>query len=191
MHLIVGLGNPGREYAGTRHNMGFRLVDLLAEKMGAPVNKSMFGALTGRGVLEGRTVTLAKPQTYMNLSGESVAGLVNWFKIPISSLVVAVDDIDLPPGRIRIRPRGGDGGHRGLKSIIERLGTGDFARIRIGVGRPEHPDYEVTDWVLGRFSEEEERLAARALETAVEALAVLVGEGVESAMNRYNRAPGV
>lgn len=187
MYLVVGLGNPGREYAGTRHNMGFRLVDLLAGRYNWPVDKNLFKSLTGRGLLHGSTVILAKPQTFMNLSGNSVAALMNWFKVTPSELVVAYDDVDLPPGKIRLRPRGGHGGHRGMASIIEKTGTGDFARVRIGVGRPANPEFDTADWVLGRLSEEEEKLAGEALERAAEAVVTLIKEGVDAAMNRYNR----
>lgn len=187
MYLVVGLGNPGREYAGTRHNMGFRLVDLLAGKLKAPVEKSLFKSYTGRALLSGKTVILAKPQTFMNLSGNSVAALMNWFKVPPPDIVVAYDDLDLPPGRIRLKPDGGHGGHRGMESIIERLGTGAFPRVRIGIGRPQHPGYEVTDWVLGKPAEEEEHLMGPALEKAAEAVITLISEGIDAAMNRYNR----
>ncbi|MFZ5646222.1 MAG: aminoacyl-tRNA hydrolase [Bacillota bacterium] len=187
MFLVVGLGNPGREYAGTRHNMGFRLVDLLAGRLNTPVEKNLFKSLTGRGLQHGRTIILAKPQTYMNLSGNSVAALMNWFKIAPSGLVVAYDDLDLPPGKIRLRPQGGHGGHRGVESIIEKIGTGGFSRVRIGIGRPPNPEYDVADWVLGRLSEEEEKLAGEALERAAEAVITLINEGVDAAMNRYNR----
>ena len=187
MHLVVGLGNPGREYARTRHNMGFMLVDILAGKLGIAVEKPLFKSFTGRARVSGNNIILSKPQTFMNLSGQSVAALLNWFKIPVAGLVVVYDDLDLPPGKIRIRARGGHGGHKGMESIIENLGSGDFPRIRIGIGRPENPDYEVSDWVLGRLSEEEEKLTGEALKRASEAIMALVGDGVESAMNRFNR----
>lgn len=187
MHLVVGLGNPGREYARTRHNMGFMLVDMLARRLGVAVEKPLFKSFTGRAsVSSGNTLVLAKPQTYMNLSGHSVSALMNWFKIPLSGLIVVYDDLDLPPGKIRVRPRGGHGGHRGMESIIEQLGSGDFSRIRIGIGRPRSQGPEVPDWVLGKFSDEEEKLVAEALERACEAVITLVGEGAEAAMNRFN-----
>jgi len=187
MYLVVGLGNPGPEYAWTRHNVGFRVVDGLASRLKIQVAKPLCKAVTGRAALAGRTVVLAKPQTYMNLSGQSVAALLNWFKLPLSGLVVIYDDIDLPPGKIRVRSRGGHGGHRGMESIIEMTGSGDFQRVRIGVGRPPHPDFEVADWVLGRFPEAEEALAGKALERAAEAVLALIVEGSGAAMNRYNR----
>ncbi len=189
MHLVVGLGNPGPEYAPTRHNLGFRLVDELAVRLKAPVTKPLFQSFTGRADLAGQTVILAKPQTYMNLSGNAVAALMNWFKIPVWGLVVAYDDVDLPPGKVRIRPGGGSGGHRGMKSILEKLGTGEFARVRIGIGRPPDIGWDVADWVLGRLSVEEEALADRALDRAADAVMTLISHGVKAAMNKFNRDP--
>lgn len=189
MHLVVGLGNPGREYEQTRHNMGFRLIDILASRLKAPVVKPLFKSFTGRAALSGKTVILAKPQTYMNLSGNSVAALMNWFKIPVSGLVVVYDDLDLPPGKIRVRPGGGHGGHKGMISIIEKLGSDEFARVRIGIGRPPNPGWEVADWVLGRLTGEEEDLTGPALERAAEAVITLIAEGAGAAMNKYNRDP--
>ncbi|MHB8156852.1 MAG: aminoacyl-tRNA hydrolase [Desulfocucumaceae bacterium] len=186
MYLVVGLGNPGREYAGTRHNMGFRLVDMLAGRLKVSVEKPLLKAFTGRAAMSGKTVILAKPQTYMNNSGDSVVALMNWYKISVPELIVAYDDLDLSPGRIRVRSTGGHGGHRGMESIIERLGASDFARVRIGIGRPQNPEFEVADWVLGRLGGEDEKLAGQALEKAAEAVITLLGEGVEAAMNRFN-----
>ena len=187
MFLVAGLGNPGREYAHTRHNMGFMVVDILAKKLGASIEKPLFKSFTGRAMVSGKTVILAKPQTYMNLSGNSIAALMNWFKIPVSDLIVVFDDLDLPPGKIRIRPQGGHGGHRGMESIIGMLGCGGFPRVRVGIGRPRISDYEVSDWVLGRLSEEEEKLAEEARERAAEAVIAIITGGVDLAMNRYNR----
>lgn len=187
MFLVAGLGNPGRDYAGTRHNIGFRVLDMLSSRLDTTITKPLFKSYTGRAVLSGKTVILAKPQTYMNLSGNSVAALMNWFKIPAPGLVVVFDDIDLPPGKIRIRARGGHGGHRGLESVIQMMGTGNFPRVRIGVGRPAHPGQDVADWVLGRFSDDEEQLVGQAAERAVEAVMAIIRDGVETAMNRFNR----
>ncbi|MFZ5642744.1 MAG: aminoacyl-tRNA hydrolase [Bacillota bacterium] len=187
MFLVAGLGNPGREYANTRHNMGFMVVDLLAKKLGASVEKPLFKSFTGRAMVSGKTVILAKPQTYMNLSGNSVAALMNWFKIPVSGLIVVYDDLDLLPGKIRIRPQGGHGGHRGMESIIGMLGGGGFPRVRVGIGRPQISGFEVSDWVLGRLTDEEEKLSREALEKAAEAVIAIIAGGVELAMNRYNR----
>lgn len=189
MFLVVGLGNPGREYEGTRHNLGFRLLDVLSARLKAPVTKPLFKSFTGRAVLSGKPVVLAKPQTYMNLSGNAVSALMNWFKVPVTGLVVIFDDLDLPPGKIRIRPGGGHGGHRGMKSIIEQLGTGEFSRVRIGIGRPPNPDWDVADWVLGKLAGEEEILTGRAVERAADAVITLIGEGIDSAMNRFNQDP--
>lgn len=189
MYLVVGLGNPGREYGGTRHNLGFRVLDDLASRLKAPVAKPLFKSFTGRAALNGKAVILAKPQTYMNLSGDAVSALMNWFKIPVTRLVVVFDDLDLPPGKIRVRPGGGHGGHRGMMSIMEKLGTGEFTRVRIGIGRPPSPDWDVADWVLGRLTEEEELMAGRAVERAADAVITLVSEGAEAAMNKFNRDP--
>lgn len=187
MYLVVGLGNPGPEYAGTRHNIGFRVVDGLAERLKVQVVKPLFKSLTGRAVVSGKTVILAKPQTFMNLSGNSVAALINWFKIPPAALVVVYDDIDLPPGKIRVRSHGGHGGHRGMESIIGRLGSGEFARVRVGIGRPPNPGYDVADWVLGRLAGEEEELAGQVGEKAADAVITLISQGTEAAMNIFNR----
>lgn len=187
MYLVAGLGNPGREYAHTRHNLGFRMVDLLALRLKVEIAKPLFKAVIGRGLISEKTIILAKPQTYMNLSGNAVVDLLGWFKIPAERLLVAFDDVDLPLGSIRVKPQGGHGGHRGMMSIIEKLGTREFHRIRIGVGKPQNSDYEIADWVLGRLSEEEEILAKQALEKAVEAAMSVINEGSEAAMNKFNR----
>lgn len=186
MFLVMGLGNPGPEYEKTRHNIGFRLVDELASKLKTPVTKPLFKSFTGRASVSGKTVILAKPQTYMNLSGNAAAALMNWFKIPLDGLIVVYDDIDLPPGKVRIRFRGGHGGHRGMESLIKNLGSGDFVRVRIGVGRPPNPSYDVADWVLGRFSAEEEELVGQALDRAAEAVLTVLNQGITAAMNRFN-----
>lgn len=187
MKLIVGLGNPGREYALTRHNAGFMVIDRLAGSLGAPVDKKMFKALVGQGLISGQKVIMAKPQTYMNLSGEAVAPILNWYKLEASDLLVIYDDLDLPPGRLRLRPGGGAGGHKGVQSIIQQLGTDNFTRIRVGIGRPEEPGYDTADFVLGRFNLQEAELIDQALTVAVEALRCIIGEGLDYAMNLYNR----
>ncbi len=187
MYMVVGLGNPGPEYAGTRHNIGFRLVDELAARLKVQVSKPLFKALTGRAEISGKAVILAKPMTYMNLSGDAVAALVSRYKISAPGLVVVYDDVDLPPGKIRVRSRGGHGGHRGMESIIDRLGSSDFARVRVGIGRPPHPGYDVADWVLGRLTGEEEALAGQAIERAAEAVVTIICRGTEEAMNKFNR----
>lgn len=187
MKLIVGLGNPGREYAATRHNAGFMVIDRLAPDMGVAVEKKMFKALVGQGRIEGEKVVLAKPQTYMNLSGEAVSALLNWYKLTTADLIVIYDDLDLPPGKLRIRSGGGSGGHKGMQSIIQVLGTENFLRVRVGIGRPAEPDFETADYVLSRFGGNEAKEVEEALDLAAEAVRCIVRDGVERAMNLYNK----
>ena len=158
--LIAGLGNPEAKYEGTRHNTGFAALDYLAGKWGIPVSKAKFQGLWGQGEVDGRKVCLLKPLTYMNLSGDSIAPLAAFFKIPPSHVIVLCDDVTQAPGKLRIRPSGSAGGHNGLKSIIARLGTDAFPRILIGVGEKPRPDYDLADWVLGRFPEEDAKAVA-------------------------------
>jgi PTH1 family peptidyl-tRNA hydrolase len=185
--LIVGLGNPGREYAATRHNIGFMVVDRLAHKLGLAVEKKKFNALLGQGQIRSEKVLLAKPQTYMNLSGEAVTALLNWYKLGPADLIVIFDDLDLPPGKLRIRPEGSSGGHKGMESIILALGTDGFPRLRIGVGRPEIPDFDSANYVLSRLTAGEVKIFEEAVNLAVDAICCLVGEGLETAMNEYNK----
>ena len=187
MKIIVGLGNPGREYEKTRHNAGFMVIDRLAAALQAPVDKRMLRALTGQGRIGDEKVLLVKPQTYMNLSGEAVGALLRWFKLAPADLLVICDDLDLPPGKMRIRARGGSGGQKGMQSIIETIGTDEFPRFRLGIGRPAGPLIETADYVLGRFGPEEAGNFAEAVELAAEAVVIAVGEGLERAMNQYNR----
>lgn len=187
MKLIVGLGNPGREYAATRHNAGFMVIDRLARELGAAVEKKMFKALVGQGQVSGEKVALAKPQTYMNLSGEAVGALLNWYKLTAADLIVIYDDLDLPPGKLRIRPAGGSGGHKGMQSIIQVLGTENFPRVRVGIGRPAVPGFETADYVLSRFAESEAGEVGKSLDLAAEVVRSIVLDGVERAMNLYNR----
>jgi PTH1 family peptidyl-tRNA hydrolase len=186
MKIIVGLGNPGRKYSGTRHNIGYRVVEELAVRHGVQKEESRFDAILGHLEWGSDKVIVAKPLTYMNLSGKSVQPLVKWYKIELSDLIVVCDDMDLPPGKIRLRPRGGTGGHRGLASISECLGGQDFARLRLGVGHPLHENQEVVNWVLGKFSTAEEQLLGPAVNQAVDALETWVREGLVKAMNSYN-----
>ena len=185
-YLIVGLGNPGKGYADTRHNVGFMVLDRLAKRQGAgwEVNKK-FAAHLAKGRQESNTVFLCKPQGYMNLSGQSVVPLAKFYQIPFGQIMVVVDDLDLPLGAIRMRPGGGTGGHRGLDSIQGLLGKDDFARLRLGIGRPE-PDRDVSGFVLGKFAEAETGLLERVLETAADQLACWMLQGTQQAMNNYN-----
>ena len=185
-YLIVGLGNPGKGYADTRHNVGFMVLDRLAKRQGAgwEVNKK-FEAHLAKARQESNTVFLCKPQGYMNLSGQSVVPLAKFYQIPFGQIMVVVDDLDLPLGAIRMRPGGGTGGHRGLDSIQGLLGKDDFARLRLGIGRPE-PDRDVSGFVLGKFAEAEPGLLERVLETAADQLACWMLQGTQQAMNNYN-----
>lgn len=189
MHIIVGLGNPKTEYKNTRHNMGFDTIDVLADKAGINMDIKKHKAICGKGVIDGKKVILAQPQTFMNLSGQSVAELVNYYKIdPAKELIVVYDDIDLDPGQIRIRKQGSAGGHNGMKSIIGSIGTQDFVRVRVGVGaKPK--EYDLADYVLGHFTKEERELVDKAIINATEAIKVILSEGVDQAMNLYNRKP--
>ena len=163
--LIAGLGNPEAKYEGTRHNAGFAALDSLAGKWGISVSKTKFQGLWGQGEVDGRKVVLLKPLTYMNLSGDSIAPLAGFFKIPADHVIVLCDDITQAPGKLRIRPSGSAGGHNGLKSIIARLGGENFPRIRIGVGAKPRPDYDLADWVLGKFPPEDAKAMAAATPT--------------------------
>ena len=182
--LVVGLGNPGTRYARTRHNVGFMVLDRLARRANTVVAKRQCGALVAVANLAGERACLAKPQGYMNLSGEAVACLVRFYRLTSSDLLVIYDDRDLPLGRIRLRDRGSAGGHRGMESIIAALGTSDFPRLRIGIGRP--PELEAVEHVLGQFGREEQPIIEEALDRAVEAVEYAFREGLTAAMNRFN-----
>ncbi len=184
--LIVGLGNPGREYEKTRHNCGFRAIDVLAQKLGCSVDKGKFQGLYGQCSYHGAKLLLLKPQTFMNLSGRSILQLSAFFKIPPQRIIVLFDDISLPPGRLRIRANGSAGGHNGIKSIIQELGSQDFPRVKIGVGAKPHPDYDLADWVLSAFSAAEEKELVPALERAADAALCIIDEGTAAASNRFS-----
>ena len=185
--LIAGLGNPEPKYDGSRHNAGFAALDYLAGKWGIPVNKSKFQGLWGQGDVDGRRVVLLKPLTYMNLSGDSIAPLAAFFKIPADHVLVLCDDITQNPGKLRIRPSGSAGGHNGLKSIITRLGGDAFPRIRIGVGAKPHPDYDLADWVLGKFPPEDARAIAERYPDLEAAARLIMAGKLGEAQNKYNR----
>lgn len=184
-YLIIGLGNPGREYKDTRHNIGFMLIDHLAEKIGARGMKVQSKAIVTSGLFEETKLILAKPQTYMNLSGHSVQGLLHFYKIPLENLIVAHDDLDIPYGTIRIRPTGGPGGQRGMANTIELLGTKDFPRLRLGIGRPPGR-MDAKDYVLQNFSKDELKLMPELLTRASDAALEFVKNGLNAAMNKYN-----
>lgn len=184
--LIVGLGNPGKEYERTRHNAGFRAVEILASKLGCKVDKSKFQGLYGQANYGGRKVLLLKPMTYMNLSGRSVLQLSAYFNVPPQQIIVLFDDISLEPGRLRIRADGSAGGHNGIKSIIQEVGSQAFPRVKIGVGAKPNPEYDLADWVLSTFSAKEEKALAVALENAADAALAIIDRGVPEAANRFN-----
>lgn len=187
MYIIVGLGNPGKQYAHTRHNVGFDTIDILADKYNISVDIKKHKALCGKGMIGGQKVVLAKPQTFMNLSGESVRELVDFYKIdPEEELIVIYDDISLEPGQLRVRPKGSAGGHNGIKNIIAHLGTQVFKRVKVGVG--EKPKgYDLADYVLGRFSKEDCILMEDAFGRAAEAAVCMMNDSMEHAMNQYNK----
>jgi PTH1 family peptidyl-tRNA hydrolase len=184
-HLIVGLGNPGKEYADTRHNVGFRVVDELARRYGLTFGKKERKAVVATGVMLGKKVILAKPQTYMNLSGEAVRSLVDFYEVEIPRILVISDDIDIPLGTVRLRKSGGAGGQGGMKSIIQHLGTQDFNRLRFGVSRPPGK-MAVRDYVLGAFKGDEAILASQVVDRAADAVETWLREGIELAMTRHN-----
>ncbi|SFS86716.1 aminoacyl-tRNA hydrolase [Marininema halotolerans] len=185
MKVIVGLGNPGIKYALTRHNIGFWVVDQLSEKWGIPCDRDRWKASVGEGRVGGEKVVLIKPETYMNLSGQSVAPALNWLKGDIDDLVIVYDDLDLPVGKIRLRLKGSAGGHNGMKSLIASLGTMEIKRIKIGIGRPPHP-ISVSDYVLSRFGKEEELPVAESVSQATEAIAEWMETPFIEVMNRFN-----
>ncbi len=184
--LIVGLGNPGPEYAKTRHNIGFRCLDILAQKLGCTVDRGKFQGLYGQASYRGQKVYLLKPLTYMNLSGRSVVQLSAYFQIPPQRIIVLFDDISLEPGRLRVRPSGSAGGHNGIKSIIQELGSQDFPRVKIGVGAKPHPDFDLADWVLSPFTAQEEKALAVSLENGANAALTILEQGTAQAANAYN-----
>lgn len=186
MYLIVGLGNPGREYDMTRHNIGFEVIDYMAREYNVKLTKLKFKAVYGETVIGGEKVYLVKPQTYMNLSGESVSEFWRFFKIPLENIIVINDDIDIETGSIRIRGKGSAGTHNGLKSLIYHFNSDAFPRIRVGVGAPKHADYNLADYVLGKFSKEEIPVMEDAIIRAGKAAEMIIKHDVNMAMNRFN-----
>ncbi len=185
-YLIVGLGNPGKQYDNTRHNVGFAALDLLAQSMGVTINRSKFQALTATGTLAGKSVLLMKPQTFMNLSGRSVAEAAGFYKVPVERILVIFDDISLDVGRLRLRLDGSPGGHNGIKSIIGMMMSHRFPRVKIGVGAKPHPDYDLADWVLSKFDQGEKKALEPALERSVQAVEIFLRDGFEKACSQCN-----
>ena len=184
--LVVCLGNPGKQYENTRHNIGFMTADELERREGVKVNKLKYRALTGEMKIGGERVLVMKPQTYMNLSGEAVKLAGAFYKIPPERVIVISDDVSLPLGKLRIRANGSAGGHNGLKNIIQHLGTDAFPRIKVGVGAPNHPEHEMVDWVIGNFTPAEKKVVAEAVGRAADAIACLIEKGVSEAQNKFN-----
>lgn len=184
--LVVGLGNPGPKYEWTRHNMGFLVIDELAEREKIPVQKLKYRALTNTAVIGGRSVLLMKPTTYMNLSGESVGEAARFYKIPPERVLVISDDVALPQGKLRIRRSGSAGGHNGLKNIISHLGSDQFPRIKVGVGGKPHPDHNMADWVLGKFTGQDRKVMEEAIARAADAVTLFLEQGPDQAMAKFN-----
>ncbi len=185
--LLVFLGNPGPRYAFTRHNAGFLTCDALCDKLGVKVERLRFHALTGQAEIGGEKVLLMKPQTMMNLSGDAVAPAAKFYKVPPERVIVVSDEVSLPVGQLRIRKKGSAGGHNGLKSIISRLGSDQFPRIRVGVGAAPHPDYDMADWVLGTFQNEDAETIKEAVKSAAEACVSYIKDGPDKAMSKFNQ----
>ncbi len=185
MYIIVGLGNPGKEYEETRHNAGFMVIDRLSDKYNIDVNEGKHKGLIGKGVIDGNKVILVKPMTYMNNSGECVRAVMDYYKADIEDVIVIFDDISLEPGKLRLRPKGSAGGHNGIKSIIAHLGSDQFKRIKFGVGdKPK--GWDLADWVLGRFKAEDAADVKNGIDRACDALVCILNEGIESGMNKFN-----
>ncbi len=184
--LLVCLGNPGDKYENTRHNVGFMVADEVAGRQGKPIQKLKFKALTNILTVSGEKVLVMKPITYMNLSGEAVRPAVDFYKIPPARVLVVSDDTALPVGRLRIRVKGSAGGHNGLKSVIQHLGTDQFPRLRVGVGEKPHPDYDLADWVLGKFAGEDKKAIAAAVKRAADAIECILAEGIDRGMGKFN-----
>ena len=184
--LIVGLGNPGEQYENTRHNVGFLVADELGERGSFPIQRLKFKALTNTAVIGGQGALVMKPTTYMNLSGEAVGEAARFYHIPPAQVLVISDDVDLPLGKLRLRTGGSAGGHNGLKSVIQHLGTDQFPRIKIGVGGKPHPDYDMADWVLGKLQGDDKRVMDGAVKRAADAVECFLKDGPQKAMNRFN-----
>jgi len=184
--LIVCLGNPGKKYHNTRHNVGFLECDYISQKLNIKVDKLKFKSLCGDALINGKRVLVLKPQTFMNASGEAVLSAMNFYKIPMENVLVIFDDVSLEVGKLRIRKKGSDGGHNGIKSIILHSNSDNFPRIKIGVGNKPHPDFELANWVLGQFEKEEQKKIFSALENTYKSIELIIDDKIDDAMNQYN-----
>lgn len=185
-YIIAGLGNPGMQYEGTRHNAGFNAIDTLAAQLGVQINRMKFKGMTAEASISGKRCLLLKPNTFMNLSGESVVQALEFYKLDAENLIVIYDDISLDPGKLRIRRKGSHGGHNGMRSIIDLTGRDDFPRIKIGVGKKPHPDYDLAKWVLSKFSKEDAEKMKTSADNACECIKLMVQGKTDEAMNKYN-----
>jgi PTH1 family peptidyl-tRNA hydrolase len=185
-YIVAGLGNPGKDYIGTRHNAGFMAADVIASKCGVAVDKIKFKSLCADIMLCGKRILLLKPQTFMNISGEAIRDAAAFYKIPMERIIILYDDISLQPGKIRVRSKGSAGGHNGIKSIIYLSGTDVFPRVKIGVGAKPRPEYDLADWVLGRPSKDDSELITQALDNSCRAVESIITDGAFEAMNKYN-----
>lgn len=186
-YLLIGLGNYGDKYEATRHNVGFRTVDIIAETIGVTAWKNKHKSLVAEGDIKGNKVLLVKPLTYMNKSGEAVSEIIKFYKLPVNSIIVISDDVSMDVGRLRIRANGSHGGHNGLRDIIELLGSSDFTRIKVGVGQKPHPDYDLADWVLGKPQGDDLKTLTETEKLAADAAIFAVTNGISSTMNKFNR----
>ena len=185
-YIVVGLGNPGRQYENTRHNAGFISLDYIADELGVKINRIKFNSTVGEAKISGRRCLLMKPSTFMNLSGQAVTEAMRFYKLPPQNVIVISDDISLEPGIIRIRRKGSDGGQKGLQNIIYLSGSDEFPRVKVGIGKKPHPDYELKDWVLSRFTDRDKKLIADRLPDIKGAVELIVDGKIDEAMNRYN-----
>lgn len=185
MYLIVGLGNPEADYGKTRHNMGFNVINKIAKKYNIEMNKKKFDSLYGEGIIENQKVILLKPQTYMNLSGKAIIQVINFYKIPLENICVIYDDMDIEPGKIKIRKKGGSGSHNGMKSVIVEINSEDFTRIRVGIGTPKFKD-DCINYVIGAIPEEELELLDEGVTKAADAMVGILKDGIDKAMNKFN-----
>ena len=186
LYIIIGLGNPGSRYDNTRHNVGFETIDVISGKYGIKIAKLRHKALLGDGDIEGHRVLLVKPQTFMNLSGESVRDIVDWYKVPTSNIIIIYDDIDIPIGKIRVRPKGSSGTHNGMRSVIYQLQSDEFPRIRIGIGKPPE-GWDLADYVLSKFSGDDAKIIQESISKAAEAAVAVIKCGIDAAMNAFNK----